>query len=341
MSRYLSGLCVAGLGLCGGGWLVVAAVAFGGKSAGLAGRVNLLTGTGLIALCCLSLVCWSFAWRQRMRVDGVLADRCLAVSKRVARRNRRALGRDVRRAGKLAGRSARGARRAARRSARAGGGGVLSGGALGEGGVLSAGAGLASAPPASEPGSVAVSFGTSANGVNGRNGRNGNGIGANRSGGTSVNGDGANGSAGVGVNGSTGEAAELIGQLREMLVPLLAATGSQPTPGETTGSQPAPGEQAGALGLQRRTPSAATGNQPAPGEQAGSASALPRRTPSASAFRPRTTIPMPRVESGPAPVRQAPVRQAPLRQRPVPRMAVPAIDDNGLGGPVDSEEAWW
>jgi hypothetical protein len=45
---------------------------------------------------------------------------------------------------------------------------------------------------------------------------------------------------------------------------------------------------------------------------------------------------MPRIESGPAPV-----RQMPLRQRPVPHMSAPAIDDNGLGGPGDSEEAWW
>ena len=141
MFRYLSGLCVAGLGLFGGGWLVVAAVAFGGESAGLAGRVNLLTGVGLIAACSLSLICWSCAWRQRMRVDGVLANRFLAVSKRDARRNRRALGRDVRRAGRLAERSARGARRAARRSARAGVGDVL-----GEGAVRSEGAGLGCAP---------------------------------------------------------------------------------------------------------------------------------------------------------------------------------------------------
>jgi hypothetical protein len=304
MTRYLSGLCVAGLGLCGGGWLVVAAVAFGGKSAGLAGRVNLLTGVGLIALCCLSMVCWSFAWRQRMRVDGVLADRRLAVSTREARRNRRALGRDVRRAGKLAGRSARGARRAARRSARARGGGVHS-----EGGVLSAGVGVGSGSLAGEPRNVAASYGTSANGVNGR--RNGNGIGANRSGGTSVNGNGANGSARVGANGSTGDAAELIGQLREMLVPLLAATGSEPAVGSTVGSRPSLGEQAGAAGL-------------------------PRRTPSASAFRPRTTIPMPRVESGPVPA-----RQVPPRQRPAPQVAVPAVDGIVLGAPVDSEEAWW
>ena len=72
MTRYLSGLCVGGLGLCGGGWLVVAAVAFGGESAGRAGRVNLVTGAVLIAVSGLSLVCWSWAWRQRMRADGVL-----------------------------------------------------------------------------------------------------------------------------------------------------------------------------------------------------------------------------------------------------------------------------
>ena len=335
MTRYLSGLCVAGLGLCGGGWLV-AAVAFGGESAGLAGRVNLMTGVGLIAVCCLSLVCWSLAWRQRMRVDGVLADRLLLVSRHEARRNRRALGRDVRRAGKLAGRSARDARRAARRSARAGDGGLL-------GGVRSAGTSLGSASPADQPGNVAVSYRTNANGVNGSNG---NGIGATRSGGTNVNGHsangysanghsvnghsvnghsangqprtGANGSAGAGASGSGREAAELIGQLREMLVPLLAATEGQP------GQPVQPG-------------------QPAQGEQTG-ASGLPRRTPSASAFRPRATIPMPRLEPGPAPApaRQVPpMRQAPMHQRPMRPMSAPVVDDDGLGVPVDSEEAWW
>lgn len=91
MARYLSGLCVSVLGLCGGGWLVVAAVAFGGESAGRAERVNLLTGAALIAVCCLSLVCWTWAWRRRMRADGVLADRFPLVSRREARRNRRAL----------------------------------------------------------------------------------------------------------------------------------------------------------------------------------------------------------------------------------------------------------
>jgi hypothetical protein len=324
MSRYLSGLCVAGLGLCGGGWLVLAAVAFGGETAGLAGRVNLLTGAGLIAVCCLSLVCWSFAWRQRMRVDGVLADRCLPVSKREARRNRRSLGRDVRRAGKLAGRSARDARRAARRSARAGGGGKLSGSVLSEGGVRSTGAGLGSASSAGEPSNMAVSYGTSLNGVNGTNGKR---VGVNRSGGTSMNGEGANreganGSAVAGVNGAAGinvngasatgryepaaaGATELINQLREMLVPLLATSASQPA----TGSQPTIGEQTAASGL-------------------------PRRTPSASAFRPRSA------QISQARIPQARMPARPVSQAPVPPMAAPVADD-GLGVPVDSEEAWW
>src|ERR1700722_15320212 len=153
MTRYLSGLCVAGLGLCGGGWLVVAAVAFGGESAGRAGRVNLLTGAVLIAVSCLSLVCWSSAWRQRLRADGVLADRFPLVSRREARRNRRALSRDVRRAAKLAERSARGARRAARRSAR-----LASGGALSEGGVLGEGVSLGVAAPGDEPYGAAASY---------------------------------------------------------------------------------------------------------------------------------------------------------------------------------------
>ena len=359
MTRYLSGLCVAGLGLCGGGWLV-AAVAFGGESAGLAGRVNLMTGAGLIAVCCLSLVCWSLAWRQRMRVDGVLTGRLLLVSRHEARRNRRALGRDVRRAGKLAGRSARDARRSARRAARAGGG--MLGGVGSEGGVRSAGAGLGSASAADQRSNVAVSHRTNANGVNGSNG---NGYGATRSGGTSVNGFSANGHgvnghgvsghnvnghnvngqglnglsangsprtangpAGAGQSGSTGDAAELIGQLREMLVPLLAATESQPAHGGPTGASQPGASQPGA-------------------SQAG-ASGLPRRTPSASEFRPRATIPMPRLEPGPAPVPQVPIRQVPpmrmpLRQRsmhPYP-LSAPAAGDDGLGVPVDSEEAWW
>src|SRR5580693_8874219 len=101
MTRYLSGLCVAGLGLCGGGWLVVAAVVFGGAYGGAEsgpGRINLATGAGLIGVCCLTAWAWAVAWRRRMRADGVLGGRFATVSRRQARRNRRELKRDVRRA---------------------------------------------------------------------------------------------------------------------------------------------------------------------------------------------------------------------------------------------------
>jgi hypothetical protein len=147
MTRYLSGLCVAGLGLCGGGCLIVAAMASGGEFAGLAGQVNLLTGAGLVVVSCVSLGCWATAWRRRMRSDGVLNERFLIVTGRQARRNRRELRRDVGRTTRLAKRSTREARRAARRAARLAGAG---------GGVLSAGAGLGSALGGDGPYSVTV-----------------------------------------------------------------------------------------------------------------------------------------------------------------------------------------
>ncbi|HEY1669534.1 MAG TPA: hypothetical protein VGG54_27890 [Trebonia sp.] len=118
MTRYLSGLCVAGLGLCGGGWLIVATEAFGGADAGGAGRVNLATGAGLILASCVAMIAWAVAWRRRMRMDGVLGRRFLLVSRREARRNRRELARDIRRATRLARRASRQARRGARRPAR-------------------------------------------------------------------------------------------------------------------------------------------------------------------------------------------------------------------------------
>jgi hypothetical protein len=118
MTRYLSGLCVAGLGLCGGGWLIVATEAFGGADAGGAGRVNLATGAGLILASCVAMVAWAVAWRRRMRMDGVLGRRFLLVSRREARRNRRELARDIRRATRVARRASRQARCDARRPAR-------------------------------------------------------------------------------------------------------------------------------------------------------------------------------------------------------------------------------
>jgi hypothetical protein len=113
MTRYLSGLCVAGLGLCGGSWLVVAAVALGGQSAGggYAHRVNLVTGAGLILVSTVTLLSWALAWRRRLRADGVLAAAFHPVSRRAARRNRRRLAREVRHAAWIAKRADRQARR--------------------------------------------------------------------------------------------------------------------------------------------------------------------------------------------------------------------------------------
>jgi hypothetical protein len=310
MTRYLSGLCVAGLGLCGGGWLVVAAVAFGGESAGRAGRVNLLTGAVLIVVCCLSLVCWSWAWRQRMRADGVLADRFLLVSRREARRNRRALNRDVRRAAKLAERSARGARRAARRSSR------LAGGALGEDGALGEGVALGVVEAGDEQYSASAPYGgVEVAGLSGA-GPNGSGVhaaGAHR---PEANGNGAGDFGPRGASANPGErAAELIGELRSMLEPLLAATGGQPMLAE----QPA---MAGQPGL---------AEQPSPVGQtatAAPASPLPQRSRFASELRPRMTAAdraMPRPRSAPM---------------SIPRLA-PAADDSALGPASDGEDAWW
>jgi len=306
----LSGLCVAGLGLCGGGWLVVAALAFGGESGGRAGWVNLLTGALLITVGCLSLVCWSRAWRQRLRADGVLADPFPLVSRREARRNRRALSRDVRRAGKLAERSARGARRAARRSAR-----LASGGALSEGGVLGEGVALGVASPGDEQYVAAASYGTGVNG-SATNGAGGNGTSVNGTSvsGTSVNGADAHGkdASGSGVNGAganPGErAAALISELRSMLEPLLAATGGQPALAEQLSS---------------------LAGRPSPAEQTPAASSpLPQRSRFASELRPRATaaeMAMPRVRSAPM---------------SIPRLAS-AADEGTLGPASDGEDAWW
>ena len=308
MTRYLSGLCVAGLGLCGGGWLVVAAVAFGGESAGRAGRVNLLTGAVLIAVSCLSLVCWSSAWRQRLRADGVLADRFPLVSRREARRNRRALSRDVRRAAKLAERSARGARRAARRSAR-----LASGGALSEGGGLGEGVALGVASAGEEQyGRAAGSYGA------GPNGSAANGAGLGGVGVHAAHGKGGSDPGVSAAGANPGErAAELIVELRSMLEPLLAAAGGQPALAEqlsTLVGQPAASEQPAPAG---QTATAAAASSP-----------LPRRSRFASELRPRMTaadLAMPRARSAPM---------------SIPRLA-PAADDSALGPASDGEDTWW
>jgi hypothetical protein len=104
MTRYLSGLFSCALGLCGGGWLVVTVVLLGGAPTD-ASLVSLGTGAGVALLSAVGIGCWAVAWRQQMRLDGVLLGRPL--SRGQARRNRRILRRDMRRAARLARRTAR------------------------------------------------------------------------------------------------------------------------------------------------------------------------------------------------------------------------------------------
>jgi hypothetical protein len=99
MARYLSGLCAAGLGLCGGGWLIVTTVLLGGAPSDAA-LVTLATGAGVALVSVVALGCWALAWRQRMRADGVLQAATRPPSPRQARRSRRALRREMRRAAK-------------------------------------------------------------------------------------------------------------------------------------------------------------------------------------------------------------------------------------------------
>ena len=72
--RYLSGLCVAGLGVCAAGWLVLTPFAFGYQGRGwhAATLTDLATGGGLAVICVTTLIAWTVAWRRALRADGVL-----------------------------------------------------------------------------------------------------------------------------------------------------------------------------------------------------------------------------------------------------------------------------
>src|SRR5579859_4579991 len=73
--QYLSLLSAAGLGLCAAGWLVLTPFAFGYRGrAQDAAVTNLATGGGLAAVCLVTLVATTVAWRRALRADGVLAD---------------------------------------------------------------------------------------------------------------------------------------------------------------------------------------------------------------------------------------------------------------------------
>jgi hypothetical protein len=104
LGRYLSGLCVATLGLCAAGWLLLTPLAFGDPDAGLHGSgwhstgwhstgwqraalADRATGGGLAVVSLLTLACWVLAWRRKLRADGALP----ATSRRQARREARDL----------------------------------------------------------------------------------------------------------------------------------------------------------------------------------------------------------------------------------------------------------
>ncbi|SRR6266487_3511901 len=98
VGRYLSGLCVATLGLCAAGWLALVPVAFGYRSAGRPGTslpsaglqraawADWATAAGLAVVSLVTLACWIAAWRRRLRADGIL----VRASRRQARRESRA-----------------------------------------------------------------------------------------------------------------------------------------------------------------------------------------------------------------------------------------------------------
>jgi hypothetical protein len=74
VGRYLSGLCVAGLGLCAAGWLLLTPFAFGHQGRGwhAATLTDLATGGGLAVICVTTLMAWTLDWRRALRADGVL-----------------------------------------------------------------------------------------------------------------------------------------------------------------------------------------------------------------------------------------------------------------------------
>ena len=98
--RYLTGLCVATLGLCAAGWLALAPAAFGYRGAEVARHpaaahamalhraalTDWATAAGLGAVSLVTLICWVVAWRRALRADRILPP----ASRRQARREARA-----------------------------------------------------------------------------------------------------------------------------------------------------------------------------------------------------------------------------------------------------------
>src|SRR5579864_310516 len=105
LGRYLSGLCVAILGLCAAGWLALAPMAFGyrGNSQHKAVLTDRATGAGLALVSLVTLACWVIAWRRTLRADGIVSGTSRRQARREARREARARRRRERDGGAAAG----------------------------------------------------------------------------------------------------------------------------------------------------------------------------------------------------------------------------------------------
>src|SRR5439155_9499651 len=102
VGRYMSGLCVATLGLGAAGWLALAPVAFGYRSAGRPGPslpsaglqraawADWATAAGLAVVSLVTLACWIVAWRRRLRADGILTRASRRQARQQARQEARA-----------------------------------------------------------------------------------------------------------------------------------------------------------------------------------------------------------------------------------------------------------
>jgi hypothetical protein len=116
--QYLTGMCIAGLGVCAGGWLMVTAFISAASTGGKwdhAAVTILATGAGLVLVAVVTFACWAMAWRQVLRADGVL----FGEARRRSRRDARRLARQAAREAKLEAVAARREARQARREARA------------------------------------------------------------------------------------------------------------------------------------------------------------------------------------------------------------------------------
>jgi hypothetical protein len=89
LGRYLSGLCVAALGLCAASWLLLTPLAFGdqGTHHHEVALTDRATAGGLAVVSLFTLICWVLAWRRKLRGDGALP----GTSRRQARREAREL----------------------------------------------------------------------------------------------------------------------------------------------------------------------------------------------------------------------------------------------------------